>query len=55
MSCDAHGRIYALDLTGGQTDDCPQTPGLLRSHLQAGQAVLADRVYDADYVRAKIG
>ena len=29
-------------------------PGLLRSHLRTGQAVLADRAYDADYVRVQI-
>ena len=54
LSCDAHGRICALALTGGQAGDCPQAPGLLRSHLRAGQAVLADRAYDADYVRVQI-
>ena len=54
MSCDAYGRICALALTGGQGGDCPQAPGLLGSHLRAGQAVLADRAYDADYVRIQI-
>ena len=54
LSCDAHGRIYALALTGGQAGDYTKAPGLLRSHLRAGQAVLADRAYDADYVRVQI-
>ena len=54
LSCDAHGRICALALTGGQAGDCPQAPGLLRSHLRPGQAVLADRAYDAGYVRTQI-
>ena len=54
LRCDAHGRICALALTGGQAGDCPQAPGLLRRHLRVGQAVLADRDYDADYVRAQI-
>nr|WP_317044206.1 IS5 family transposase [Hymenobacter roseosalivarius] len=54
LSCDAQGRICALALTGGQAGDCPQAPGLLASHLRAGQAVLADRAYDAGYVRAQI-
>jgi len=54
LSCDAYGRICALALTGGQAGDCPQAPGLLRSHLRAGQAVLADRAYDAGYVRVQI-
>jgi IS5 family transposase len=54
LSCDAYGRICALALTGGQASDCPQAPGLLRSHLRAGQAVLADRAYNADYVRGQI-
>jgi transposase len=54
LSCDAQGRICALALTGGQAGDCPQAPGLLRRHLRAGQRVLADRAYDADYVRVQI-
>ena len=54
LSCDAYGRICALALTGGQAGDGPQAPGLLRSHLRAGQAVLADRAYDAGYVRDQI-
>ena len=54
MSGDAYGRICALALTGGQAGDCPQAPGLLMRHLQTGQAVLADRAYDADYVRLQI-
>jgi transposase len=54
LSCDAQGRICALALTGGQAGDCPQAPGLLVEHLRAGQAVLADRAYDAGYVRAQI-
>jgi transposase len=54
LSCDAQGRICALALTGGQAGDCPQAPGLLRSHLRPGQAVLADRAYDAGYVRVQI-
>jgi hypothetical protein len=54
LSCDAYGRICALALTGGQVGDCPQAPGLLRSHLRAEQAVLADRAYDAGYVRDQI-
>jgi len=54
LSCDAQGRICALALTGGQAGDCPQAPGLLAQHLRVGQAVLADRAYDAGYVRAQI-
>lgn len=54
LSGDAQGRICALVLTGGQAGDCPQAPGLLVSHLRPGQAVLADRAYDAGYVRAQL-
>ena len=43
-----------MALTGGQAGDCPQAPGLLVSHLRSGQAVLADRAYDAGYVRTQI-
>lgn len=41
-------------MTGGRAGDCPQAPGLLRGYLRPGQAVLADRAYDAGYVRAQI-
>ena len=54
LSCDAQGRICALALTDGQAGDCPQALGLLVHHAQAGQVVLADRAYDADYVRTQI-
>ena len=54
MSGDAKGRICALALPGGQAGDCPQAPGLLVGHLRPRQAVLADRAYDAGYVRAQI-
>jgi transposase len=54
LSCDAYGRICALALTGGQARDCPQAPGLLARHLRPGQAVLADRAYEAGYVRTQI-
>ena len=46
--------MCALALSGGQAGDCPQAPGLLAGHLRPGQQVLADRAYDADYVRAQI-
>lgn len=41
-------------MTGGQTGDCPQAPGSLVRHLRTGQAVLADRAYDAGCVRVQI-
>lgn len=43
-----------MALTGGQAGDCPQAPNLLAADLRAGQAVRADRAYDADYVREQI-
>ena len=54
LACDAQGRVCALALTAGQAGDCPQAPGLLTQHLRAGQLVLADRAYDAGYVRTQI-
>ena len=54
LDCDAYGRICARALNGDQAGNYPQAPRLLRSHLRAGQAVLADRAYDADYVRVQI-
>lgn len=41
-------------LTGGQAGDCPQAPALLAPDLRTGQWVLADRAYDADYVRQQV-
>jgi transposase len=41
-------------LTGGQVSDCPQAPALLAPDLRPGQRVLADRAYDAGYVRTQI-
>lgn len=43
-----------MALTGGQAGDCPQAPALLAADLRAGQQVLADKAYDADYVREQI-
>ena len=43
-----------MALTGGQAGDCPQAVALLAPDLRAGQRVLADRAYDAGYVRAQI-
>ena len=43
-----------MALTGGQAGDCPQAPALLTPDLRAGQRVLADRAYDAGYVRQQI-
>ena len=43
-----------MALTGGQAGDCPQAPNLLAPDLRPGQHVLADRAYDADYVREQI-
>ena len=43
-----------MALTVGQAGDCPQAPNLLAPDLRPGQLVLADRAYDADYVREQI-
>ena len=39
---------------GGQAGDCPQAPALLAPDLRPGQRVLADKAYDADYVRDQV-
>lgn len=49
-----HGRICALVLTCWQAGDCPQALDLLVGHIRPGQAVLADRAYDAGYIRTQI-
>jgi transposase len=54
LSCDAWGRPRHLALTPGQAGDCPQALALLVPDLRPGQCVLADRAYDAGYVRAAI-
>lgn len=54
MSCDALGRPRRLTLTPGSAGDCPQALALLTPDLRPGQRVLADRAYDADYVRAAV-
>ncbi|WP_394335396.1 IS5 family transposase [Hymenobacter amundsenii] len=54
LSCDAQGRPRQLALTGGQAGDCPHAPALLVADLRAGQHVLADRAYDANYLREQI-
>lgn len=54
VSGSAQGRICALTLTWGHAGDCPQGPGLLVNQLRPCQSVLADRAYDASYVRAQI-
>ena len=41
-------------MTGGRADGGPQAPGLRVGHLRPGQAVLADRAYDAGDVRDQI-
>lgn len=48
------GGCGALALTAGQVGDCPQVPALLAPDLRLGQRVLANRAYDADYVRTQV-
>src|SRR5437899_7002810 len=50
---DAHGLTIELVLTPGQAGDCPVAAGLL-GHLRKGTIVLADKAYDADWLRRQI-
>ena len=50
---DAHGLPLDLVLTPGQAGDCPVADDLL-DHLEDGTIVLADKAYDADWLRRKI-
>ena len=50
---DAHGLPIELVLTPGQAGDCPVAAGLL-GHLRKGTIVLADKAYDADWLRRQI-
>ena len=50
---DAHGLPLELVLTPGQAADCPTAAKLL-GHLRAGTIPLADKAYDADWLRRSI-
>jgi len=50
---DAHGLPLELVLTPGQAGDCPVAAQLL-GHLREDTIVLADKAYDADWLRRQI-
>jgi transposase len=50
---DARGLPVELVLTPGQAGDCPVAAQLL-GHLRADTIVLADKAYDADWLRRQI-
>lgn len=50
---DANGLPLELVLTPGQAGDCPVAERLL-GHLHEGTIVLADKAYDADWLRRQI-
>jgi len=50
---DAAGRPLDFVLTPGQAGDCPQAAHLLH-RLKSGTILLADRAYDADWLRRAI-
>ena len=50
---DAHGLPLELVLTPGQAGDCPVAAHLL-GHLRENTIVLADKAYDADWLRRQI-
>ena len=50
---DAHGLPLELVLTPGQAGDCPVAEQLL-GHLRENTIVLADKAYDADWLRRQI-
>jgi transposase len=52
MLADALGRPLRFIVTAGQTGDITQAPALLEG--QAGDAVLADKAYDSNALRALI-
>jgi transposase len=52
MLADALGRPLRLIITAGQTGDITQAPALLDG--QTGNAVLADKAYDSNALRASI-
>lgn len=52
MLADALGRPLRLIVTAGQAGDITQAPALLKG--QTGEAVLADKAYDSNALRALI-
>ena len=52
LLCDALGRPLRFLLTGGERADCQSAPALLQSC--PGKAVIADRGYDTNSIRALI-
>jgi transposase len=52
MLADALGRSLRFIITAGQAGDVTQAPALL--HDQTGEAVLADKAYDSNALRAII-
>ncbi|SNT63351.1 transposase, IS4 family [Tardiphaga sp. OK246] len=52
MLADALGRPLCFIITAGQAGDVTQAPALL--HGQTGEAVLADKAYDSNALRAII-
>lgn len=50
---DAAGLPLELTITPGQAGDCPEAANLL-SRLEPGTIVLADKAYDADWLRRSI-
>ena len=50
---DAHGLPLELVLTPGQAGDCPVAAQLL-GHLRPDTILLADKAYDADWLRRQI-
>ncbi|MCA6105525.1 transposase [Bradyrhizobium sp. WSM 4400] len=52
MLADALGRSLRFIVTAGQVNDITQAPALL--HGQSGDAVLADKAYDSNALRAII-
>jgi transposase len=52
MLADALGRPLRFVITAGQAGDVTQAPALL--HGQTGEAVLADKAYDSNVLRAII-
>ena len=54
MLGDARGRPVAFHLTGGEAADCKAYEALIVLPEQAPDALLADKGYDADAIRADL-
>jgi transposase len=53
LAVDACGLPIALEITGGQVNDCTQAPALI-AKLPTAETIIADKGYDSEKIRTQI-